>query len=184
MWYPIEDDGANLIVNGEFDNTVAWTLGPTWTIAAGIASCVLDGTPANYLLEQNVPFIPGQDYTINFDCTAWNLTGTGRFECHFNDDSSFPQVCDGVGNYDWTFTAGNKVLYTGLLFDFLGGVQAGDTISIDNVTIAFLDSEIFVDYGFGDIEGTWYRSFERDAAGFVQQYANRLDRINVMFRME
>lgn len=184
IWYPITVDGVELIINGTFDDSVAWSSGTAWTIAAGKARCVLNVDPLENTLNQATPFVDGEDYDIHFDVTEWNFASTGELECHVNDPSSFPQVATGIGHYEWTVTAGPGLLVPGLTFDFLDDWQAGDIVSIDNVEIYFPDSEMFVDLSFGDIAGTKYRAYDRDAGGFVQHYVNRLDRIDVMFRME
>lgn len=184
MWYPITANGATLIVNGTFDNTVAWSSGTGWTIAAGIARCVLNINPVQNQLIQNIPFVDGEDYDIHFDVTEWNFASTGQLECHVHDPSSFPQVATAIGHYEWTVTAGPGLTFPGLTFDFLDDWQAGDIVSIDNVEVLFPDSEIFVDQSWGDVPNSYYRGYDRPAGGFVQHFANRQDQINVMFRME
>ena len=184
MWYPITEDGVELIVNGTFDNTVAWSHGTGWGIGGGMAGCVLDPDPAENILIQNTPFVDGEDYDIHFDVTIYNLSPGAWFECHVNDPSSFPQTATAIGHYDWTVTAGPGLLYPGLWFDFGGTWQAGDIIAFDNVELYFAKSKKFVDQSFGDIEGTHYKAYDRDNGDFVQHYANRADQINVMFRTE
>jgi len=184
MWYPIGEDGAELIVNGTFDNTIAWTLGSAWGIGGGVAGCVLDPDPAENILRQNTPFVDGEDYDISFDVTFYDLSPGAWFECHVNDPSSHPQVAQAVGHYDWTVTAGPGLLYPGLWFDFGGTFQAGDVIAIDNVEILIEKSELFVDSGFGVSNESYYRAYPRDNGDFVQHYTNREFQTNVMIRTE
>ncbi len=107
----IDGDGTrvNLLDNGDFTTTTAWTAGPNWTLSGGSATHSA-GSADN--LSQPVNLVAGQDYRIA-------LTVSGR-----TAGSITPQLSGGL------VVAGNAVVSDGLALDRLTAASGNNTFEL------------------------------------------------------
>ena len=119
----------NLVTNGTFDTDTDWTKSSAWSISGG----KLNGTATGGVVEtitQTVATVAGATYQISFDVDA--VSGN---QVLLNAGSSSlgtkSVLATGTQSYTFVSAANNEILQ----LRFSGASTAGDTITIDNISI-------------------------------------------------
>ncbi len=61
--------GDDMITDGDFSSSSAWSVGTNWTIGSGVATHA-SGT-SGYLRQNGLTFVEGETYSITFDISSW-----------------------------------------------------------------------------------------------------------------
>jgi hypothetical protein len=61
--------GDDMITDGDFSSSSAWSVGTNWTIGSGVATHA-SGT-SGYLRQDGLTFVEGKTYSITFDISSW-----------------------------------------------------------------------------------------------------------------
>ena len=126
------------IENGDFDDASAWTLGPVWTIGAGVAlysNPAGGGTEADRTMSQPLQndLLAGATYRINFDISAYVI---GGLEVRIGSTSLGTFTGNGAKTVDYTPLV---LVPAGTEFKFLGGTAILSGLELDNVVLDFVD---------------------------------------------
>jgi len=127
-WYSFWSDvgpilGAELVIDGGFDNPADWTLGSGWSIAASVATT--DGTAAT--MSQTVTPIPGETYQVLIDTAGAYV---GGLSVELGGTASVVAV-DASHNLTIVAGAGTDLVFNvPALNDFIGNV---DNVSVRRV---------------------------------------------------
>lgn len=117
---------VNLVTNGTFDDSSAWTLGMGWSIAGG--TCNREASGGGTVITQPIALVAGTQYLVEFDVIS--ISG-GPINARFTGGTTvIASTITTAGKYSVLMTAltGNNTL---MIAASIGGIVC----SIDNVTV-------------------------------------------------
>jgi len=132
-----EQEGINLVTNGEFDTDTNWTKGSGWSISEGEAICNATGGFSSF--RQTGILTSGKIYKITFDFDGSGVT-SGSFKLNGGD---FGNASSG----ERTIVDGTNIFYLEATSNSFGINQGGavGTGIFDNVSVV----EVGQDFTFG-----------------------------------
>jgi hypothetical protein len=183
MGTPIDCANNLQIINGDFNSSAEWHVVSPWVISGGAANAKWYSEQSNANLYQHCPFVPYQDYRINFDVLKAVCPYESGLRVRLGgvEAPSSPTIqSTGSKSFILHSTLPNRwIVFFLWATDFFPG-----EVEIDNVRIVYPACKLAADYNFLNLPGTKYELSNQTETGVNVLLAHWNGGSNVLIKTE